>query len=131
MLENLKNKVNCMKIESDKRKEEKRIEKEKQEAEKRKREEERREEIRRKIEERERIEKEKLEQEKARLFELSEKELLVEMIFMLKDVVKEQKALKEKVENCEGNVSLVKTDLYSLSNKVDSLSSDIDMIKYR
>ena len=130
MLENLKNKLNCMKIELDKRKEEKRIEKEKQEAEKRKREEERREEIRRKIEERERIEKEKLEQEKARLFALSEKELLVEMIFMLKDVVKEQKDLKEKVENCEGDVSLVKTDLYSLSNKVDSLSSDRDMIKY-
>ena len=74
--------------------------------------------------------KEKLEQENARLFALSEKELLVEMIFMLKDVVKEQKDLKEKDENCEGDVSLVKTDLYSLSNKVDSLSSDIDMIKY-
>ena len=86
------------------------------------------------VNEKQRLEKivdEKLKQEKARLFELSEKELLVEMIFMLKDVVKEQKDLKEKVENCEGDVSLVKTDLYLLSNKVDLLSSDIDMIKYR
>ena len=31
---------------------------------------------------------------------------------------------------CEGDVSFVKTDVYSLSNKIDSLSSDIDMIKY-
>ena len=130
MLDNLKNKVNSIKMESDKRKEEKRIEKEKQEAEKRKREQERIEEIKRQREERERIEKEKLEQEKARLFALSEKELLVEMMFVLKDVVKEQKNLKDKIENCEGTVSSVNADLYSLSQKVESLSSDIDMIKY-
>ena len=43
--------------------------------------------------EEERIEKERVEQEKQKLLELNEKELLVELIFSIKNIEKEQKVL--------------------------------------
>ena len=51
--------------------------------------------------EKERIEAEKLEQENQRLLKLDEKELLVELIFSIRNIEKEQKTLSEKVEYLE------------------------------
>lgn len=54
--------------------------------------------------ENERLEREKLEKEKERLLALSEKELLVELILIMKDVVKEEKDLSERVEQLDGEI---------------------------
>lgn len=55
--------------------------------------------IEEKKKEKERIEAEKLEQEKQRLLALDEKELLVELIFSIKNIEKEQKSLSKKVDD--------------------------------
>ncbi len=55
--------------------------------------------------EKERLEREKLEQEKARLLSLDEKELLVELIFMVKKIENEQKELSTKVGCLESQIS--------------------------
>ena len=52
----------------------------------------------------ERIEKEMMEQEKQRLLSMDEKELLVELIFAVRKIEKEQKALSEKVEDLETTI---------------------------
>lgn len=54
--------------------------------------------------EKERIEKEMMEQEKQRLLSMDEKELLVELIFAVRRIEKEQKALSEKVEDLETTI---------------------------
>ena len=54
--------------------------------------------------EKERIEKEMMEQEKQRLLSMDEKELLVELIFAVRKIEKEQKALSEKVEDSETTI---------------------------
>ncbi len=54
--------------------------------------------------EKERIEKEMMEQEKQRLLSMDEKELLVELIFAVRKIEKEQKALSEKVEDLETTI---------------------------
>ena len=56
----------------------------------------------------ERIEKEKIEQEKQKLMELSEKELIVELIFSIRNIEKEQKLLTEKVEGLESTMWSIK-----------------------
>ena len=75
MFDNIKKKIDNMKVEAQKRREE------------------------------ERLEKEKIEQEKQRLLALNEKELLVEIIFMMKGIVKEHESLIEKIEELESSVS--------------------------
>ena len=60
--------------------------------------------------ERERVEMEKIEREKERLLALSEKELLVELLLIMKNVQQEQKDLTEKVEQIETEVTLLKYD---------------------
>ena len=60
--------------------------------------------------ERERVEMEKIEREKERLLALSEKELLVELLLIIKNVQQEQKDLTEKVEQIETEVTLLKYD---------------------
>lgn len=54
--------------------------------------------------EKERIEQERIEQEKQRLLALDEKELLVELIFSMKNIEKEQKKLLEKVEGLDATI---------------------------
>ena len=54
--------------------------------------------------EKERLEKEMMEQEKQRLLSMDEKELLVELIFAVRKIEKEQKALSEKVEDLETTI---------------------------
>jgi len=54
--------------------------------------------------ERKRMEAEKIEQEKQRLLSLDEKELLVELIFSMKNIEKEQKILLEKIENLDATI---------------------------
>lgn len=49
--------------------------------------------------EKDRLEKELIEQEKKKLLSLSEKELLVELIFAVKTIEKKQEDLIEKVED--------------------------------
>lgn len=130
MFDNLKNKIENMKAEAKKKEEEKRIEAEKRKEELKRKEEERRAEIRRKNEERERLEREKIEKEKERLMALDEKELLIEMMFMLKEIAKEQKMLKDQVEDCERDVCSNQTAISLLDNKILELSSDVDFLKY-
>ena len=50
------------------------------------------------------MEAEKIEQEKQRLLSLDEKELLVELIFSMKNIEKEQKILLEKIENLDATI---------------------------
>ena len=45
-----------------------------------------------------------MEQEKQRLLSMDEKELLVELIFAVRKIEKEQKALSEKVEDLETTI---------------------------
>lgn len=130
MFYNLKNKIDNMKLEAEKRKEEKRLEDEKKREELKRKEEERRAEIKRKNEERERLEKEKIEKEKARLLALDEKELLIEMMFILKEILKEQKVLKDEIEDCERDIGLNRNDISLLDNKILEISSELDLIKY-
>ena len=54
--------------------------------------------------ERKKMEAEKIEQEKQRLLSLDEKELLVELIFSMKNIEKEQKILLEKIENLDATI---------------------------
>ena len=54
--------------------------------------------------EKERMEKEKIEHEKQRLLALDEKELLIELIFSMKKMEKEQEILLEKVENLDATI---------------------------
>ena len=49
-------------------------------------------------------EKEKIEHEKQRLLALDEKELLIELIFSMKKMEKEQEILLEKVENLDATI---------------------------
>ncbi len=88
MFDNIKKKIDNMKVEAQKR-----------------------------IEEEERLEKEKIEQEKQRLLALNEKELLVEIIFMMKGIVKEHESLIEKIEELERSVSDI--ELKELNKDID------------
>lgn len=88
MFDNIKKKIDNMKVEAQKRREE------------------------------ERLEKEKIEQEKQRLLALNEKELLVEIIFMMKGIVKEHESLIEKIEELESSVSDI--ELKELNKDIDS-----------
>ncbi|GEM_PF-5933753 len=89
MFDNIKKKIDNMKVEAQKRREEE-----------------------------ERLEKEKIEQEKQRLLALNEKELLVEIIFMMKGIVKEHESLIEKIEELERSVSDI--ELKELNKDIDS-----------
>ena len=91
MFDNIKNKINNMKVEAQKRKEE---------------------EVR--------LEREKIEKEKQRLLALSEKELLVEMIFMLKGIVKEHETLVEKIVDIESSVSNTNMQINELNKDINS-----------
>ena len=86
MFDNIKKKIDNMKVEAQKRREE-------------------------------RLEKEKIEQEKQRLLALNEKELLVEIIFMMKGIVKEHESLIEKIEELESSVSDI--ELKELNKDID------------
>ncbi len=88
MFDNIKKKIDNMKVEAQKRREEE-----------------------------ERLEKEKIEQEKQRLLALNEKELLVEIIFMMKGIVKEHESLIEKIEELERSVSDI--ELKELNKDID------------
>ena len=70
-----------------------------------------------KVEAQKRLEKEKIEQEKQRLLALNEKELLVEIIFMMKGIVKEHESLIEKIEELESSVSDI--ELKELNKDID------------
>lgn len=61
-------------------------------------------EVEEKEREKERMEKEKIEHEKQRLLALDEKELLIELIFSMKKMEKEQEILLEKVENLDATI---------------------------
>ena len=61
-------------------------------------------EVEEKEREKERMEKEKIEHEKQRLLALDEKELLIELIFSMKKMQKEQEILLEKVENLDATI---------------------------
>lgn len=91
MFDKIKNKINDMKIEAQKRREEE-----------------------------ERIEREKLEQEKQRLLAMSEKELLVEIIFEMRDIAKGNKSLIERIESLESAVSTTNFELDNLKSEKES-----------
>lgn len=55
--------------------------------------------------EEERIAKEKIEQEKSRLLGLNEKELLVEIIFILKGIERKHETLLEKLDEIDSSVT--------------------------
>lgn len=88
MFSNVKKKINNMKVEAQKRKEEEK-----------------------------RLEQEKIEKERQRLLAMSEKELLIEMMFMLKDVVKETESLAERVEDLESNLNYTNFEINNLKNE--------------
>lgn len=88
MFNNVRNKFNEIKIEAQKRKEEE-----------------------------ERIEREKLEREKQRLLAMSEKELLVEILLMIKNISKENASIIDRVEDLESSLSIT-------NSRIDSLNKD-------